>query len=101
MLLEGHPDDVAEQARRHVLSAVDGPPPLPTGGRWSLPASELASLGTSNARFIAEIGVGVVHHSEPAPPRAASAAVVALHARLKQEFDPGARLNPGVSALRG
>ncbi|MDX2382283.1 MAG: FAD-binding protein [Acidimicrobiia bacterium] len=101
VLLEGHPDDVAEQARRHGLAAVEGPPLLPTGGRWSLPASELASLGTSDARFIAEIGVGVVHHSEPAPPRAASAAVVALHARLKQEFDPGARLNPGVSALRG
>jgi glycolate oxidase FAD binding subunit len=101
VLLEGNPDDLDAEVRRFELAEVDGPPSLPTAGRWSLPPSELPSLRTSTAHFVAEIGVGVVHHSEPAPPRAVDAPTLLLHQRLKHGFDPEGRLNPGVSALRG
>lgn len=98
VLLEGHPDDVHEQASAAALHATDGPPTLPTGGRWSLPPVQLEQLAGQTG-FVAEVGVGVVHHSHPVPPRAQSPAVAALHARLKHEFDPTGRLNPGVDVL--
>ena len=98
VLLEGHPDDVAEQANAASLHTTDGPPSLPTGGRWSVPPAQLEQL-TGHSGFVAEIGVGVVHHSDPAPPREQSPAVAALHARLKHEFDPTGRLNPGMDVL--
>jgi glycolate oxidase FAD binding subunit len=94
--LEGHPDDVAAQAALSGLDEVAGPPPVPTGGRESRPPSELATL---TGEFLAEIGVGVVHRPHAVPPRQASAEVVALHRRLKAEFDPTGRLNPGVDPL--
>ena len=37
VLLEGDERDVEAQAGLLGLGAVDGPPPLPTGGRWSVP----------------------------------------------------------------
>jgi glycolate oxidase FAD binding subunit len=98
VLLEGHPADVHEQATAAALHATDGPPPLPTGGRWSLPPVQLESLAGETG-FVAEIGVGIVHHSQSAPRRDQSTAVAALHARLKHEFDPTGRLNPGVDVL--
>lgn len=101
VLLEGHPRDVEAQAAQFGLALIDGPPELPTGGRWSLPPSELATLRPGDGPFVAEVGVGVVHHSAPAPTRTPDAAIRELHQRLKREFDPELRLNPGVSALRG
>jgi len=98
VLLEGHPDDVREQAAAASLRSTDGPPPLPDAARWSVPPGELEQL-TGQRGFVAEIGVGVVHHSHPAPPREQPAAVVALHGRLKHELDPTGRLNPGVDVL--
>ena len=98
VLLEGHPDDVHEQAAATSLHRVDGPPTLPTAARWSVPPAELERLAGQTG-FVAEIGVGVVHHSQPAPVREQSPAVIALHARLKHEFDPTGRLNPGVDVL--
>jgi glycolate oxidase FAD binding subunit len=94
--LEGHPDDVAAQAALSGLGEVAGPPPVPAGGRESRPPSELATL---TGEFLAEIGVGVVHRPHEVPPRQAAAEVVALHRRLKAEFDPAGRLNPGVDPL--
>ena len=39
-----------------------------SGGRWSMRPADLASL-PGTGRFVAEIGVGIVHHELPAPVR--------------------------------
>jgi glycolate oxidase FAD binding subunit len=98
VLLDGHADDIAAQVQSGGLSAADGPPDLPQH-RWSMPPSDLRALADESAAFVAEIGVGVVHHSQPAPARAVDATVRALHDRIKHEFDPTGRLNPGVDVL--
>jgi glycolate oxidase FAD binding subunit len=92
-LLEGHPADVAEQARAAQLVESDGPPELPSGGRWSVPPAAVASL---RGTFVAEVGVGVVHHFDTAPPAIRDPRVVALAAAVKRELDPTGRLNPGL-----
>jgi glycolate oxidase FAD binding subunit len=100
VLLDGHPDDIGGQASQFALAPAAGHPELPPH-RWSLPPHSLAALidgadGRDGAgSFVAEIGVGVVHHERPAPVRRPSAAVAALAARVKAEFDPAHRLNPG------
>lgn len=97
-LLEGHADDVAAQAAASGLEPTGDPPSLPTGGRWSLPPSELPRLA-GTGRFVAELGIGVVHHEHPAPERHVDPAIADLHRRIKHEFDPTGRLNPGVRVL--
>lgn len=97
VLLEGHRLDVADQASSAGLRPAD-PPELPTGGRWSIPPRELPSL-VGTGRFVAEIGVGIVHHERPRPPRDPDPMVVELHRRIKLRFDPEGRLNPGVDPL--
>jgi FAD/FMN-containing dehydrogenase len=98
VLLDGHADDTAEQVRIGRLHPADGPPELPAH-RWSLAPSELGSLSALGGAFVAEIGVGIVHHERPAVPPPIDPAVAALHARIAAEFDPGGRLNPGVDVL--
>jgi glycolate oxidase FAD binding subunit len=95
VLLEGHPEDVREQAAAQRLTDAAGPPPLPFY-RHSLPPAELRGL---TGRFVAEIGVGLVHRDQPAAPRPAVEPIVALHHRLKAVFDPSGRLNPGRDPL--
>jgi glycolate oxidase FAD binding subunit len=92
-LLEGHRDDVTSQAAGVGLSAVDGPPPLPTGSRRSVAPSSLGSLTGS---FVAEVGMGIVHHAEQWTAPVRDARVLALAAAVKAEFDPFGRLNPGI-----
>ncbi len=92
--LDGHPDDVVQQAALTGLAEVEGPPPLPTGGRASLPPGELRHL---TGPFVAEVGVGIVHLERPAAPVGIDLAAAELHRRLKAEFDPTGRLNPGRS----
>ncbi len=93
--LEGYPDDVAAQASLTGLAEAGGPPALPSGGRLSLPPGELPTLVSHGGRFVAEVGVGVVHLDEPVPPRVVDPATRRLHERLKHNFDPTGRLNPG------
>jgi glycolate oxidase FAD binding subunit len=96
VLLEGDERDVETQTGTLDLRVADGAPPLPTGGRWSIAPGAFREL---TGEFVVEVGVGVVHHAEPPPPRAVDPAVVALHQRLKAGFDPDGRLNPGVDVL--
>ena len=96
VLLEGDERDVDAAARSRALQPVSGPPGLPSGGRWSLPPSRLRDL---TGTFVAEIGVGVVYHADPAPVPVVGEHVRELHRRLKHNFDPAGRLNPGVDVL--
>jgi len=68
----------------------------PAGHRWSLPPAELANLADHDTgTFVAEVGVGIVHCERPQPPRSLSAGATLIHKRMKAEFDPTGRLNPG------
>ena len=94
-LLEGHPDDVAAQATGSSLTPCDGPPVLPSGSRRVVSPADIGSL---TGEFVAEVGVGVVHHAEPQPDdHHRESSVTKLTLRIKAEFDPSGRLNPGVS----
>ncbi len=105
--LSGYGVDVDEDLSRLAEVApeppedVDGPPDLPSH-RWSCTPSEAASFGSGNGaavRFVAEIGVGVVHASEPQPARPVDPGVAELNRRFKERFDPTGRLNPGRDPL--
>lgn len=113
--LAGQRADVEAQAAAVLLAGgrfqpVGGPPPVPGPARRSRPAGELAELPgllgpapSGSGRWLAEIGVGVVHCDQEAatalPVRPAPAGVVELHRRIKGSFDPSGRLNPGRSPL--
>lgn len=97
--LEGHEPAVdAEQGRLAAIAdvvVVDGPPPLPTQ-RWSLPPAALrntAQFGTGP--WVASIGTGTVWASMAQPRVSPDPVTVALAARMKVQFDPNGRLNPG------
>lgn len=69
VLLEGHPGDVASEARAAMLERVEGPVALPEGphrGRASVAPGRLSDLGGAlgalgDVRWLAEVGVGTVH----------------------------------------
>ncbi len=92
-LLEGHASDVTEQATAAGLQACSGPPPLPTGSRRVLAPADVANLAGT---FIAELGVGVVHHADAWSPPLGDQRAAGLARAIKHEFDPTGRLNPGV-----
>ncbi|MFK7916800.1 MAG: FAD-binding protein [Ilumatobacter sp.] len=94
--LDGDADDVERSAQRFDLAGASGGPELPPH-RWSLPPSGLPKLKSEAVgSFVAEIGVGVVHRHERAPSFAVDSATRQLHDRIKAQFDPTGRLNPGT-----
>lgn len=95
--LEGHVVDVEAQVAS--LGAgwdhADGPPPLPAH-RWSVSPGVVGDPEARPAgRFVASYGVGIIFADEPQPPRPLPAAAAAISARMKENFDPTGRLNPG------
>lgn len=92
-LLEGHPADLVEQRAAAGLHFADGPPALPSGSRRSVRPADIAS---QTGEFVAEVGVGIVHHAEPWSPPPRSERAGRLAAALRQALDPAGRLNPGV-----
>jgi glycolate dehydrogenase FAD-binding subunit len=101
VLLEGHAADVDAEIKAlgTEFAPVGHPPPLPSGGRWSVAPSTIHEVvtGFRPGTFLAEVGVGTVHVSTPTPQPAppVSPATAALHRRIKANFDPTGRLNPG------
>jgi FAD/FMN-containing dehydrogenase len=106
ILLDGHPDDVQRQVAASGLRPVEGPPELPEQ-RWSVAPTSMTALRSDRAgmgkagTFVAEIGVGIVHHTRPQVRPSPDQVTVDLHRRIKFEFDPDGRLNPGVDVLAG
>lgn len=98
VLLDGHRTDVLAQADAFDLQPADPPADIPSGGRWSIAPGEIKTVAGSG-RFIAEVGVGIVHHEQPAPRRRVDPVVADLHHRIKMRFDPTGRLNPDVDVL--
>lgn len=107
--LAGQRVDVDAQARtqleRRGFAPVGGPPAIPAAARRSVPPGELGALPerAGPGGWVAEIGVGMVHFEDEEVPgvplRSASPVVADLHRRIKERFDPTARLNPGRSPL--
>ena len=66
--------------------------------RWSLRPEELRALpgrAADTGRFVAEVGVGIVHAERPPPDPVLDPVVLDLHRRVRTAFDPTGRLNPG------
>ena len=94
LCLQGHRDDVrAQRPALGVWHECGGPPEIPPY-RASYRPGNLAALEVG-VPFIAEIGVGTVHTSQPLPARELSSAVLEVQRRMKLNFDPTGRLNPG------
>lgn len=99
VLLEGHELDV-EAAERGLgqlgsWAPCDRPFDYPPC-RWSLTPAELRSL---EGAFVASIGVGTVWRDSPQPARSLPQPVIDISNRLKANFDPTGRLNPGRSVF--
>lgn len=96
--LEGHPSDVdAQQSLIPDAIECTGPPALPSGSRRSMLPTALHTL---QGTFVAEVGVGIVHHADGATrPSSVTPEVRTLHTRIKSQYDPTGRLNPGLDVL--
>jgi glycolate oxidase FAD binding subunit len=97
--LEGHePDIEAETGVLRGLAGfdeVEGPPPLPAH-RWSLSPVEAGRLpSTVDGAVMVAVGAGLAWADQPQPVRTTPPGVDRVAARLKHNFDPVGRLNPG------
>jgi glycolate oxidase FAD binding subunit len=101
VLLEGYDVDVDAQAviaRGSGVDDVDGPPDLPPH-RWSVAPGDIPTARPREGRFVAEMGVGLMHCDVPPPAPVVDQGVRALHERLAASFDPTGRCNPGRDPL--
>ncbi|WP_419841296.1 FAD-binding protein [Candidatus Poriferisodalis sp.] len=102
ILLEGNPTDVAAEAAKLAplgfAPSADGPPRMPAAGRESMRPADLRALAETPGEWLAEVGVGLVHRSEPVAAVPVSPANAVLMSALKAKLDPAGRLNPGRSA---
>lgn len=103
--LGGHPPTVESDYERLAelgdWTDTETLPVLPEN-RWSLPPAAIRQLGgdsPSTGAFVASVGTGTVFASLPQPPRSVAPPLRALHERIKLEFDPANRLNPGRSTI--
>lgn len=95
----GAVDDELDRAAKVGLVERPGPPQLPPY-RWSTRPSRIAStVDAWSEPFVAEMGVGVIHASVPAPAVAVESGVAAVHQRIRDQFDPSRRFNPGRDPL--
>lgn len=105
--LAGHGDEVAgEHELLNEIGSFQHAAHLPTlpSHRWSLAPADLRGLVRDDSpldtgAFVASVGTGTVHAERPQPTRQVSAGVAMLHERMKNEFDPTGRLNPGRNPL--
>ena len=102
--IEGYAPDVENQAAllEEVGTFVESPQvPAPSGHRWSLAPAQLASLDEfATGEFSALVGVGTVFADQPQPDRQMPAAVAEVNRRVKTNYDPDGRLNPGRDPAR-
>lgn len=95
--LEGHgPDIEHERTKLETIGTfveTESGPELPPH-RWSLSPADLRRF-RGPADSVLSIGVGTVWSSEAQPSRLLSGPSALISSRLKREFDPTGRLNPG------
>ncbi len=98
--LDGDDSDIGRAVERFGLDEVAGPPTLSGPHRWSMsPSKAMEAARSVQGDFVVELGVGVVHHTAPREHGLPDAAKRGLHERIKRQFDPTGRLNPGVDPL--
>jgi glycolate oxidase FAD binding subunit len=107
LCLEGHPGDIDETVgdlrnalARQVLESVT--PDLDRfPHRWICPPRDVHDVvAASLGKCVAEIGTGIIHHTEPEVTPTRNPAVLEIEQRLIDAFDPEDRLNGG-SAVWG
>lgn len=96
--LEGHGPDVDQQAQvlAGLASFTDAEAPDFPAQRWSMRPSDAVNFEPADGeRFIATVGLGLVFTDSPAPQSEVDPASAVIADRLKSNFDPTGRLNPG------
>ena len=99
VLLEGYEPDVDAELRRLRTAGeffdIDGHPPLPEH-RWSVAPGALRTLDRrATGDAVASIGVGRVWAERPPAHAAFDPVTDLISSRMKANFDPTGRLNPG------
>ena len=92
--------DSVEPGDGAVRNAGDGFPVAVPQHRWSLAPADVAGFADRAQtqgidRFVAAVGLGLVFADRPQPRRTVSPEIQVVADRLKENFDPAGRLNPG------